>query len=160
LELSEIGEEATYPELVYAIQNIFGSTVEFFIPILYEQIGSYTSTNSLFDGYVFVVDTQENRTSLLGIRENRLFVGPLKIMGRIQTLTSSEINDLRQKLKNSLNKKFKQGSTVKICNGVFSDLEGEILAAEDNGRISTVRIMCQSREMIVPIPSTCLVDRR
>jgi transcription antitermination factor NusG len=159
IELSEQGEEASYPELVYAIQSIFGADVETFIPIHYEKIGSYTSTNVLFDGYIFIVDSQQNRMSLMEIKDSKMFAGPLKVMGRIQTLNSAEISDLKQKLRNSLNRKFKPGSVVRVCDGTFANLEGEILNTEDNGKISTVKIVCQSREMIVPIPSTCLISQ-
>jgi transcription antitermination factor NusG len=158
LEINEHGESATYPELVAAIQEVFGVDAEYFIPIYHEQLGSYISTNTLFEGYVFVKDSDTVRSNLINVRDSQIFSGLLKMCGKIQMLGSKEINNLRRKLKNSLNKKFQQGVKVKVHEGVFQNLEGEVLSIEDNGRIANVRIVCLSREIIAPIPTTCLEE--
>lgn len=158
VEVNEYGESATYPELVSAIRDTFGINAEYFIPIYHEQIGSYTSTNVLFEGYVFVKDSDIVRSNLINIKDSQIFSGLLKICSKIQMLGSKEINSLRRKLHNSLNKKFQQGVKVKVHEGVFQNLEGEVLSIEDNGRIANIRIICLSREIIAPIPTTCLEE--
>jgi len=158
LEVNEHGDTATYPELVAAIQSVFGSTVEYFIPVYHEQLGSYTSTNTLFEGYAFVKDSDTVRSNLINVKDSQMFSGLLKMCGKIQMLGTKEINSLRRKLKNSLNKKFQEGVKVKVHEGVFQNLEGEILSMEDNGRIANVKIICLSREIIAPIPTTCLEE--
>ena len=158
LEINEHGDTATYPELVAAIESVFGTDVEYFIPIYHEQMGSYTSTNVLFEGYAFVRDSDTVRSNLINIKESPLFSGLLRMNGKIQTLCSKEINSLRRKLKNSLNKKFQEGVRVKVHEGVFQHLEGEVLSIEDKGRIANVKIICLSREIIAPIPTTCLEE--
>jgi transcription antitermination factor NusG len=158
IEVSEHEDSATYPELVVALQSVFGPDVEYFIPIYHEQLGSYTSTNTLFEGYVFVKDSDKVRKNLANIKDSQLFSGFLKQGGKVQMLNVKEINSLRRKLKNSLNKKFQPGIRVKVHEGVFQNLEGEILCLEDNGRIANVKIVCLSREIIAPIPTTCLEE--
>ena len=158
IELNEIGEIATYPELVAALESIFGDDVDYFIPIHHEQLGSYTSKNILFEGYVFVRDSENVRENLCNIKDCRIFAGLLKMCGKIQMLDSYVIGGLRKKLKNSLNKKFKIGLRVKVQEGIFQNLEGEIQALEDDGRIANIKIVCLSREIIAPIPTTCLEE--
>ena len=158
LEINEQGDTATYPEIVAGLQLVFGLNVEYFIPIYHEQLGSYTSTNTLFQGYAFIRDSDKVRSCLTNIKECPMFSGLLRMCGKVQMLDSKEINTLRRKLKNSLNKKFQPGVKVKVHEGVFQNLEGEILSMEDNGRIANVKIICLSREIIAPIPTTCLEE--
>lgn len=158
LEINESGETATYPEIVAGLQTVFGQDVEYFIPIYHEQMGSYTSTNVLFEGYVFVKDSDIVRSNLINIKDSGLFSGLLKICGKIKMLGSKDIAILRRKLKSSLNKKFQVGTKVKVHEGVFQNLEGEILSMESGGKIASVRIKCLSREIIAPIPTTCIEE--
>jgi transcription antitermination factor NusG len=158
IEINEHGDAATYPELVAAVQSVFGLNVEYFIPIYHEQLGSYTSTNTLFEGYAFVKDSDSVRSNLINIKDSQMFSGVLKMCGKIQMLDTKIINSLRRKLKSSLNKKYQQGVRVKVHEGIFQNLEGEILSMEDNGRIANVKIICLSREIIAPIPTTCLEE--
>jgi len=156
VELSEYGETATYPEMAAAIGSVFGQEVEYFIPVYHEELGSYTSVNVLFEGYVFVKDSQIVRDNFINIKDSRLFSGLLKSSGKIRMLDSKTITSLKQKLKNSLKKKLISGVKVKIHDGVFENLDGEILSTEKDGKVANVRIICLSREIIAPIPITCL----
>ena len=156
VELSEYGEAATYPERVSAIQSVFGSSVNYFIPMYHEEMGSYTSVNVLFEGYVFVQDSTEVSGNTVNIKESKLFSGLLKSGNKTQTVSSGVIGSLKRKLKNSLKKKMASGLRVKIHEGVFENLEGEILSVEKDGKLASVKIVCLSREIIAPIPITCL----
>jgi transcription antitermination factor NusG len=158
IELSEFGETATYPEIVAAIESVFGEKSEYFIPIHHEQMGSYVSTNTLFEGYVFIKDSDSVKKCLMNIKENRIFAGLLKTCGKIRMLDSYVIGGLKRKLKNSLNKKFQSGVKVKIHEGVFQNLEGEIQSMEEDGRIANIRVVCLSRVVIAPIPTTCIEE--
>jgi transcription antitermination factor NusG len=158
IELSEKGEMATYPEIVEAILTIFGSKVDYFVPIHYEEMGSYVSTNILFEGYVFVRDSEEVRSQINNIRESRMFIGILRHCGNICTVNSKKIGILKRKLNLSLKKKFCPGKCVLITKGVFQNLEGEIISTENDGRVANVRIKCMSREILAPIPTTCIKE--
>jgi len=158
IELSEHGEVATYPELVAAIETAFGHDADYFIPIHHEQMGSYISTNVLMEGYVFIRNTDCARDRLCNLKDCRVFSGLLKMCGKVKTLSSREIGVLRRKLKFSLHKKYKQGVRVKINDGVFQNLEGEIQSMEDDGKVANIKIVCLSREILAPIPTTCLEE--
>ena len=158
IELSDQAETAGYLELESALHSIFGSSVEIFIPIYHEQMGSYVSTNTLFEGYVFVKDSDGVRNNIDNIRDHRFFQRALKSSGRISTVSSREIGVLRKKLKNSLKKKLVPGSKVKVLEGIFQNLSGEVISMEDNDKIANVKICCMSREIIAPIPTTCVEE--
>ena len=158
IELSEQADTASYPELRAAVQGIFGSETEFFIPKHHEEMGSYISTNTLFDGYIFVRDSEDVRDKVGNIKESRYFHGVLKSSRKISTVDSHIIGGLRKKLKNSLKKKLKTGTKVKVLKGIFENLTGEVISTEDNGRVVNVRIRCMSREIIAPVPTTCVEE--
>jgi transcription antitermination factor NusG len=158
IELSEQADTASFPDLKSAVQGIFGADVEFFIPKHHEEMGSYISTNTLFDGYVFVKDSEDVRDHIPNIKESRFFQGILKQAGKISTVDSHIIGGLRKKLKNSLKKKFKTGTNVKILDGIFQNLVGKVISTEDNGRIVNIQIRCMSREIIAPVPTTCVEE--
>ena len=158
LELSEYGETIPYKEIIVSIQNIFGQDVEYFLPIYHEQMGSYESTNVLFEGYAFVKDSDDVRDNLSSLKDSRNFSGLLRSCGKVQMLSSYVIGGLRRKLKNSLNKKFQPGVKVKINEGIFQNLEGVIQTLEDDGRVANIKIVCLSREILAPIPTTCIEE--
>lgn len=158
VELSEQSDTAGYPELRAALLNIFGSDAEIFIPKHHEEMGSYVSTNTLFDGYVFVKDSSEVQSRIGNIKDSRYFQSVLRSSGKISTVDSHIIGGLRKKLKNSLKKKFKKETKVKILDGIFQNLIGDVISTEDNGRVVNVKIRCMSREIIAPVPTTCVEE--
>ena len=124
LELNEI-EELSYKEIETAILSLLGSDTEYFIPIHNECMGSYNSSTTLIEGYVFVKDTVAIRGKLLGLREHRVFLKVLNNDGRFQTIGSDEVAGLKRKLKAALRKRFQIGAEVKILDGIFKNLVGE-----------------------------------
>jgi transcription antitermination factor NusG len=154
IELSEAGESASRAELEAALRTLLGESIEWFIPIHHEKMGSYVSTSVLFEGYVFIRDCDDSRNSIHDIREHRMFNRILQCGGRFQTVDSYKIGVLRKKLKNSIKREFLVGTQVKILEGVFTDLLGEVIGNEDEGRKVVVRVKRQSREWVVPLPST------
>jgi hypothetical protein len=155
IELNDAIEDITYKEIENSIIAVFGDNIEYFIPIFHEQIGSYTSNSVLMEGYAFVKDCSEVRKSLSNLKEQRIFLKILSDGSKYQTLDSNIIGGLKKKLK-TLKKNFNEGSKVKIKDGIFKNLIGEIIGIEDDGKIITVKIKMMSREMIAPIPSSLL----
>lgn len=154
IELSEAGESASRAELESALRTLLGETVEWFIPIHHEKMGSYISTSVLFEGYVFIRDCEDTRNCVHDIREHRMFNRILQNGGRFDVVDSHTILALRRKLKNSIKREFLIGTPVRILEGVFTDLIGVVIDNEDDGRKVVVRIKRQSREWVVPLPST------
>jgi transcription antitermination factor NusG len=156
IELNEQGESASYPDIVASLKMVLGDDINFFVPMHYERMGSYISCSTLFQGYVFVKDTPKVRSQISCLRESRFFLGPLRILGKVRTVTSKEVVAMKRKLINSLRINFVVGSAVIVKSGIFKSLEGEVISLEQNGRIANVRIRCLSREIIAPVPTTCI----
>lgn len=157
LELNDI-ENLTYKDIENAVITTFGDEVEYFIPIHHEAVGTYTSTSVLIEGYVFVRDGDAVRNSIFNLREHRVFSRALYCSGRFQTVPSEKILDLKKKLKHSMKRKFFVGSKVKVLEGTFKNLVGEVIGVEENGKKIVVKIKRISREMIAPIPATLLEE--
>jgi len=156
IELSDLGDSADYAELHNSLEEMLGE-LDFFIPIHNEQMGSYTSTSVLFEGYVFVKDSQEARSRLSEMDDYRFFSRLLENNGRIQTVNSKTIGVLKRKLKNSAKKRIRRGTMVKVIEGTFENLVGEVVSTEDQGRQAMVKIERLSREIIAPLPCTSLI---
>lgn len=155
IELNDSIEGLAYRDIEAAILTTFGD-VDYFIPIHNEKMGSYTSTSTLMEGYAFIKDGEGIRENMLNLRESKIFSKVLVQSGKYQTISSTEIRSLRAKLKNSLKRKFSEGTKVKILEGIFKNLIGEVIGVEDDGKRIMVKIKRISREMIAPIPATLL----
>jgi len=156
LELCDFIDNISYKDIETALTVTFGDTVEYFIPMHFEEMGSYTSTSTLMDGYVFLKDCSGVQESLVNIKDQKFFSKVLCEKGKFVTVDSRVIAGLKNKLRNTLKKKFTPGSKVKVLDGVFKNLIGEVLCVEDQGRKVMVKIKRVSREMIAPIPATLL----
>lgn len=156
IELNDTVENITYQDIEDALLTAFGDSVEYFIPIYHEEIGSYTSTSTLMEGYAFIKDTPFIRSNILNLKDQKVFSRPLSLKGQYQTLGSRVIAGLKHKLKNTLKKRFTIGIRVKVLDGVFKNLVGEVIGIEDQGKRIMVRIKRISREIIAPIPATLL----
>lgn len=158
IELSELGETATRVELESSLLELLGNEIEYFIPIHYEKIGSYTSTSTLFEGYVFIKDGPESREKVSDLRDFRFFTRVLSgDHGKIHTVDAYKIGALKRKLKKSIHKKIEIGTRVKILEGPFSNLSGEVINLEERGKRAIVRVKRLSRDMLVPVPSTSVL---
>jgi transcription antitermination factor NusG len=155
LEIGENSESLEYRDIEAAIITVFGE-VDYFIPIFHEKIGSYTSSSVLMEGYAFVKDTPGVRDSLADLRDQRVFSRVLCRGSRFETVDSTTIAVLKRKLKSSLKRRYSVGDRVKILDGIFKTLEGEVISIEDGGKIIMVKIKRMSREMIAPVPATLL----
>ena len=156
LQLNDISDTLGYKEIEVAIKAVFGDDAEYFIPIHYEPMGSYVSTCCLVEGYAFVRDSFSVRSNIMYINDQRLFTGVLHKKGKYETVNSHIIAGMKKKLRNSLKRKFILTDKVRILEGVFKNLVGEVVGIEDAGKKIFIKITRISREMIVPIPSTLL----
>lgn len=156
LELCDFIDNISYKDIESAVITTFGDDIEYFIPMHFEEMGSYTSTSTLMDGYVFIKDEPKVQENLINLKDNLIFSKILCNKGEFVRIDSRTIAGLKHKLKNTLKKKFIPGTKVKVLDGVFKNLIGEVISIEDQGRSVMVKIKRVSREMIAPIPSTLL----
>ena len=154
LELSDNIDNPGYCEIKSAIVDIFGETIEYFIPIHHQQMGTYISTSTYIPGYVFIKDCEEARSAATNIKDNRMFNRILIRNGKFNIISSAVVAGLKRRLKNSLKKNFEPGTKVKVCEGALKNLIGEVVTMEDGGLNVVVRIQRLSREIIAPIPAT------
>ena len=158
VELNDRGISAEQKEIEHAIREMLGEDAEFFIPIHREQMGSYISTSMLFDGYIFVRDSPTVRDKLSDIHEYRYFSKVLSSQGKLQKVNTRAVGVLRRKLVYSTRKRLKTGTKVTIIDGVFKDMPGEVAGIEDKGSKITVRVKTISREWMVPLPATSVLE--
>jgi transcription antitermination factor NusG len=158
VELNDRGISAEQKEIEHAIREMLGDDAEFFIPIHREQMGSYISTSILFDGYIFVRDSPTVRDKLSDIHEYRYFSKVLSSQGKLQKVNTRAVGVLRRKLVYSTRKRLKPGIQVKIIDGVFKDMPGEVAGIEDKGSKVIVRVKTISREWMVPLPATSVLE--
>ena len=156
IQLSDYSDNVGYKEIEGAIKAVFGYNTDYFIPIHYESMGSYVSTSCLVDGYVFIRDSSSVRSSVMNVCESRFFTCILHREGKYQTINSHVIAGMKKKLKSSLKRKYNLLDKVRILEGVFKNLVGEVIGIEDEGKKIFIKITRISREMIVPVPSTLL----
>jgi transcription antitermination factor NusG len=155
LEIGENSDSVEYRDIEAAIITVFGE-VDYFIPIYHEKIGSYTSSSVLMEGYVFVKDTPTVRDCLANLRDQRIFSKVLCRGSHFETVSSTAIAVLKRKLKYSLKRRYSVGDKVKVLDGIFKALEGEVISVDDGGKTIMVKIKRMSREMIAPVPATLL----
>lgn len=158
VELNDRGISAEQKEIEHALREMLGDDAEFFIPIHREQMGSYISTSILFDGYIFVRDSPTIRDKLSDIHEYRYFSKVLSSQGKLQKVNTRAVGVLRRKLVYSTRKRLKPGIQVKIIDGVFKDMPGEVAGIEDKGSKVIVRVKTISREWMVPLPATSVLE--
>lgn len=156
IELNDSIEDVEYRDIEAAILTTYGDGIEYFIPIHHEKMGSYTSTSTLMEGYIFLRDCSQVRDNMINLKENKIFSRALCQSGKFQTVNSSVIKGLKNKLKSSIKRKFAEGSRVKVLDGIFKNLIGEVMCVEDDGKKIMVKIKRISREIIAPIPATLL----
>ena len=157
LELNDYQDSISYDEIENAIVELFGNSTDYFIPIRKEKVGSYVSTSTLMDGYVFIRDSSSIRSCLINLGDYKIFSGVLENGGKACTVNSKEIGVMRRRLKGLGKKKIPSGTPVKILDGVFSNLIGEVMGHDDDNKV-IVSIKRPSREMIVPLPVTSVVE--
>jgi len=158
VELSEQGESASYDQLEKTLEHILGPGVDFFIPVHKEVMGSYTSMSVLFENYIFVKDCEDSRRRFDEIKECRYFHRILNTNGKVSTIDAQVVGSLKRKLLGLSKREYDVGTNVKIIDGIFQNMTGEILGIEDNGRKAVVRVKTYSREIIAPMPATNLVE--
>lgn len=158
LQINDSVDNPGYGDIKVAIMSVFGDKADYFIPMYHEKMGSYTSTCTLMQGYVFVKDCQSARDAIGAVHDHRMFSGVLMNGRKVQTIPASDIAQLRRKLRNSLKKKYPVGTPVRICEGPLKDLVGTTAGVEEGGLVVIVKISRHSRDILAPVPAT-LIER-
>lgn len=146
--------EEHYPSIENEIHNVFGSSVDYFIPVYKQKLGSKEICLVLFEGYVFV---QEPKEGFGDIELNRLRTthirAPLSHRGSNIYINNKDINNFKKEIKKQIkNSAPKVGAKVIPKEGVFKDLEGTVISVNKDKMVLMVRFETSSRVVEAPVP--------
>jgi transcription antitermination factor NusG len=176
LELSWRGEKIDVDDMRESLENRLDDGIEYFIPssTFRKEINDDQVTVSLMEGYIFVEGGHSPSTYY--DLEDLSYVSKVltQKIGRERTLLHadhSEVQTLKQKLKEEFTTTFEEGDQVVVQDGVWENLEGEVLGRVDEENLTEgekeshderiyVKIQdIQSIDSIVTLPKAFLEKR-
>lgn len=159
LELTRLGEQkAAEGKLVPALRRDLSLTEDhpIFVPYTTYRKGGRDICIKLIEGYVFVA---------AGVPEVRYFALETKALVKkvlssksrqgmrvLQTLPNSKIAELQDQLKGIIRSDIEPGSSVRVLEGNYANLEGEVIDVYD--RHVAIRIVLRSVELITVVPKS------
>jgi hypothetical protein len=150
----ELAEDISFEEhsdvIEHHISVMFKDT-EYFVPFFKEKIQDKVVSLILFEGYFFVrsipiVTTYPDKF------HNEYIKGPMKKNRAVIEIPGVKINELKHELKLKLKErvpKLKQIVIPKI--GIFSNLEGEVIAVDKRSLVAIVKFQYTTRIVEAPI---------
>jgi len=156
MELSYQGEQKTPEELALLLRGQLGGGADIFIPAVTFSRRNSTVTICLMEGYFFIEASLP--TSTYFDLEDTTYVR--KVLTRDESkgrflyyVDQAMIDDLKSRLKEQTVRNIQVGDMVKVVEGPYSKLSGEILSlveGEDRALIHIVDL--KSMEVIVELP--------
>lgn len=150
----ELAEDITFKEHSDAIEHhitqMFNDT-EYFVPFFKERINDKVVSLVLFEGYFFVRSVPGIMNNLDRYR-NEYIKGPMRKKHSVVEISGLKINELRQELKIKLKERVPKKKQIVIPKiGVFSNLEGEVIAVDKKNLIAIVKFQYSTRIVEAPI---------
>jgi len=143
--------EENYELLESHILTTLGQDTEYFIPIFSKKIREKIASVVLFEGYFFVMCTDETRENIYSLKSD-MVKGPITVKKNFKYVANKDINkfkkELQKKIKNMIPRK---GQTVIPKVGVFKNLEGIVKSIDKNKLIAMVVFERSSRVVEAPI---------
>ena len=130
-----------------------------FIPAVVYSRGGRRVAIHLMEGYVFVATGLPEIAYFALERDKQYVRRVLSVVGpagiRVMSVVHNDkIEEMRRKLKDQVASDIMEGMRVRITEGVYSALEGEVLDVEDEE--AHVRILLRSIDLIVRVPKMFL----
>jgi 5'-3' exonuclease/transcription antitermination factor NusG len=159
VELTPHGEKETPAAIHRAALKILGRC-EVYVPALETQIGEDKTIHYLMPGYAFLRKERADR-DYRRLEGTRLFQTPLKTSKGLATVTSSYIEELKEKLRAEVNQGIGVGDVVLICSGPYKNIEATVITEIPEERTVQVHIQLRSKQSIITLPRSALkvVDR-
>jgi transcription antitermination factor NusG len=133
----------------HELAEIFGSEVEFFIPVYSESVKGKRVSRVFLDRYVFVKKTDTVTEELFQNRTEHL-EGVLETQGRY--VTDNEILRIQSAMYREVHKNIpKKGQSVIPLEGTFKNLEGRVLSVNRSRMTAMVVFERSSRTVEAPI---------
>lgn len=156
--------EGESPDAIYASIRHLARGAEVFLPVMQSKVGEDTVTVWLLDGYGFVRRTLEDAkilrlagTKYVSQVVTRKTGNP---KGRqdtaLATVTTQEINRLRQQLAQAADQGIEVGDTVQIVSGTYRFLTAEVFHDMPEEDAVQVRIKLRSNTSLITLPKAFL----
>lgn len=155
IELSPLGESKVEDgTLERTLRRDLGVDGDFpiFIPVLSYPKGSRTINIHLMEGYVFVA-TGLPDTTYFALERKEYVESVISTPGRVRTMNvvpNKKIQELRAQLRQMVAADIQVGSTVRVTNGPYRNLEGTTITIDKDN--ASVRFLLRSLDMIATIP--------
>lgn len=117
-----------------------------FIPKFTERDGRHEKEMMLFPGYVFVGFTGD-KPKLPSLSGHRFFEPPVSFGKRLGYVSDLEVSRMKRKLKGLKNHTLLVGKRVRIDDGIYKDLEGEVVDTEKEKVVIEVKLV--SKDIMV-----------
>jgi hypothetical protein len=154
LSLSEETElKEHYNTIEYEVRDIFGSDIDYFIPMYKEQVGAKEVCLVLFDGYLFVSEPKKGFDNVDFSRMRTIHLRPpLSSGGAYNYVKNRSINGFKRELKKKIKSMVPQVNQMVIPKeGVFKDLEGTVVSINKKDMTLMVRFETSSRIVEAPV---------
>ena len=162
IELTRAGElRAEEGTLEQAIREALGVDHHhpIFVPSAIYNRGGRRVTIHLMEGYVFVGSGLPETIYFSMERDSQYVKTVLSSQGSsgmraLSTIPNSTIHDMQQQLREQIAIDLEEGMTVRVSEGVYSNLSAEIL--EIHGEEALISIELRSRNIITQVPTVFL----
>lgn len=155
VELSHQGEKKTPQELRSVIGQYIGEEVEIFIPALTFKRRETHVTMYILEGYIFIASGLPT-SKYFDIEDNVNVACVLtndEASGRYLCYVENDVvEDLKEQLREQAAMTLKKGDKVRIKEGAYAELDGEILDILDDDRAMVHVTDLQSMEIIIELP--------
>lgn len=159
VELTPHGEKETPAAIHRAALKLLGRC-EVYVPAIETQVGEDKTIHYLMPGYAFLRKERTDR-DYRRLEGTRLFQAPLRNGKGLATVTSSYIEELKEKLRAEVNQGIGVGDVVLICSGPWKNIEATVITEIPEKRAVQVHIELRSKQSIITLPRSGLkvVDR-
>ena len=140
-----------YNNIENDILNIFGDSSDYFIPVYSEKVREKCVCINLFDGYVFVKES-DNTEDALSKMKSEYIKGALSGPGGIIKVENESINSFKKKLEHKIKGMVPtKGQRVIPRVGTFKNMEGKVISVNKAKLIARVLFEKSSRVVEAPI---------
>lgn len=133
------------------ILNIFGEATDYFIPVYSEKVREKCVCINLFDGYVFVKESDTTEDSLSKMKSEYI-KGTLSGPKGLLKVKNENINSFKKKLEHKIKGMVPtKGQRVIPRVGTFKNMEGKVISVNKTKLIARVLFEKSSRVVEAPI---------
>lgn len=159
VQLTPYGEKEAPAAIHRAATKILGRC-EVYVPAQETQVGEDKTLHYLMPGYAFVRKERADR-DYRRLEGTRLFQSLLRTGKGLATVSSSDIDDFKEKLRAQVNQGIGEGDIVLICSGPYKNIEATVILELPEERSVQVHIELRSKQSIITLPRSALkiVDR-